>query len=134
MVREMTAHEHSESDGRSMIHLVRSSLTGALGLVLGLLPHVLHHVGFLAGTALLAGAGGTLLFGMLGLAASLPMLIRLYRRFGSMVAPAIAVGIFAIAFAFSSLVLGPVIRGNLEPGGGAEPSAHPSGGDHHSGP
>jgi len=42
---------------------------------------VLHHIGLLAGTALIAGAGGTALFGILGLAMSVPLLLRLRRRF-----------------------------------------------------
>ena len=34
-------------------------LTGAVGAAAGLAPHVLHHIGLLAGTAFIAGAGGT---------------------------------------------------------------------------
>jgi hypothetical protein len=60
-----------------------NALTGALGTVAGLAPHVLHHIGLLAGTAFIAGAGGTALFGILGLALSVPMLLRLRRRFAS---------------------------------------------------
>jgi hypothetical protein len=37
-----------------------------LGAVTGVLPHVLHHIGPLAGAALLAGAGGKLLFAVAG--------------------------------------------------------------------
>ena len=44
---------------------------------MGILPHVLHHIGLLAGTALIAGAGGTALFAVLGLAASVPFLVKL---------------------------------------------------------
>jgi hypothetical protein len=32
-----------------------------IGAIVGLAPHVLHHVGLLAGTALIAGTGGTAL-------------------------------------------------------------------------
>ena len=42
-----------------------NTAVGALGTLGGLAPHVLHHVGPLAGTALVAGAGGTALFGAL---------------------------------------------------------------------
>jgi hypothetical protein len=45
-------------------------------------PHVLHHIGLLAGTALVAGAAGTTFFGLLGLVAAIPLLLRLKRRFG----------------------------------------------------
>jgi hypothetical protein len=39
-----------------------SGVLAVWGVVTGLAPHVLHHVGPLAGAALLAGAGGKLLF------------------------------------------------------------------------
>ena len=44
------------------------------GGLIGLLPHVLHHVGPLAGAAILAGAGGTLLFAAIGFVAAIPFL------------------------------------------------------------
>ena len=86
-------------------------MTGAVGAVGGIAPHVLHHVGPLVGTALVAGAGGTALFAVVSLVVSLPMLLRLRRRFGSWWAPAIALVLFAGMFAFSSLVVGPLISG-----------------------
>jgi hypothetical protein len=49
-------------------------------VVSGVAPHVLHHVGPLAGAALLAGFGGKAIFFALGLLLSVPMLRRLYRR------------------------------------------------------
>ena len=67
------------------------------------------------GTALVAGAGGTVLFGLLGLAASVPMLLRLHRRFGSWRAPALALALFAIAFTISTVVVGPLISGVRSP-------------------
>jgi len=84
-------------------------LSGGLGAIVGLAPHVLHHIGPLVGTALLAGAGGTALFGVLGLVASVPMLIKLRRRFSSWWAPAVALGVFTSMFLFSSFVVGPLI-------------------------
>lgn len=69
----------------------RWSVGAVLGAALGLAPHLLHHVGLLAGTALLAGLGGTVLFGALGLVAMLPMLLRLQRRFDNWWAPSVAV-------------------------------------------
>ncbi|MFC6567879.1 hypothetical protein [Actinoplanes utahensis] len=91
---------------------------------MGLAPHLLHHIGLLAGTALLTGLGGTVLFGALGLAAMAPMLLRLRRRFGSWWAPGIAVAVFAAMFAVSTLLIGPALRGavNGTPGP-AVPSA-----------
>lgn len=76
-------------------------------VVTGVVPHVLHHVGPLAGAGLLAGFGGQAIFFALGLVLSLPMLRRLYRRFGGVVAPAVAVVAFAAVFTFSSLVIAP---------------------------
>lgn len=93
----------------------RDVLTGVLGAVLGLAPHVLHHVGLLAGTALVAGSGGTALFGVLGLAASVPMLLRLRRRFDSWLAPAVGLAVFTAMFALSAFVIGPAISGIGDP-------------------
>lgn len=93
---------------------LRHLLTAVWGAVTGIAPHVLHHVGPLAGAALLAGAGGRVLFFTVGLAASTPMLIRLHRRFRSWVAPGIAVVVFTLTYTLSSLLLGPLISG--EPG------------------
>jgi hypothetical protein len=61
----------------------------AWGVVVGLAPHVLHHVGPLAGAALLAGLGGKALFFALSIVLSLPLLRRLHRRFGTLVALAV---------------------------------------------
>lgn len=92
-----------------------TTITGALGAAMGLAPHVLHHIGPLVGTALVAGAGGTALFGLLGLAASVPMLLKLKRRFRSWWAPALALVVFAAMFALSTFVIGPRISGAAEP-------------------
>ena len=90
-------------------------LSAGLGGIVGLAPHVLHHVGPLVGTALVAGAGGTALFGGLGLIASVPMLVKLRRRFSSWWAPAIALGVFTAMFVLSSFVVGPLISAPDEP-------------------
>jgi hypothetical protein len=109
----------------------RWSLGAILGAATGLAPHLLHHVGLLAGTALLAGIGGTALFALLGLATMLPMLLRLRRRFDSWWAPSIAVTMFAAMFAVSTFVIGPALRpGNDSPTRhGPAPSA-PASGEH----
>jgi len=70
---------------------VWATLVAAWGIAAGLAPHVLHHVGPLAGAALLAGIGGKALFFSLGIVLSLPLLRRLDRRFGTLGAPALAV-------------------------------------------
>ncbi|GGL57333.1 hypothetical protein [Planomonospora parontospora] len=80
--------------------------------MVGIAPHVLHHVGFLAGAGIVAGAGGAALFGVLGLVASVPLLLRLRRRFGTWRAPAIALAVFAVMFSISTFVLGPAISGD----------------------
>jgi hypothetical protein len=102
-----------------------SAVVGALGVVTGLAPHVLHHVGFLVGTALVAGAAGTALFGVLGLAASIPMLLRLRRRFGNWWAPGIALAVFAVMFTLSTIVIGPAISGRGPFGGSGATSPSP---------
>lgn len=91
---------------------IRHLLTAGWGTLTGIAPHVLHHVGPLAGAAILAGTGGRVLFFVIGLAAATPMLIRLYRRFRTWLAPTIAVAIFAVTYTLSSLILGPLISGD----------------------
>ena len=82
----------------------------AVGALLGLAPHVLHHVGIVAGTALLAGVWGNLAFYVVGLLLSIPMLRRLHRRFGSIAAPITGASIFTVLFLISAFVLGPAIN------------------------
>jgi hypothetical protein len=106
-----------------------STFVGVIGAVVGLAPHVLHHAGPLVGTALVAGTGGTLLFGTLGLLASIPLLVRLHRRFASWWAPAIALAVFATTFSISTFLIGPMISGSgADAPGGDQPT--PSSTDH----
>lgn len=108
--------------GGGRLRTLWNGLTGAVGVVTGLAPHVLHHVGLLAGTALVAGAGGTALFGVIGVVASIPMLRRLKRRFRSWWAPAIALAVFAVMFSVSAFVVGPRISG-VDAGSDTGPAA-----------
>lgn len=87
------------------------ALSAAWAAFIGLLPHVLHHAGPLAGAALFAGFGGSLLFGVLGLIVSIPFLRRMYRRFDTWRAPAIALAVFVGVFSLSTFVIGPKING-----------------------
>ncbi len=112
---------------RGAVGRLWSALLAAWGVFIGLLPHVLHHVGPLAGAALLAGAGGTVLFAAIGFVVAIPFLRRLHRRFATWKAPAIALAIFAALFSLSSFVIGPAISGDgdvsnrpsvKQPGGG----------------
>ncbi len=91
-----------------------TTITGLFGAISGLAPHVLHHIGPLVGTAVVAGAGGTALFAAIGFVASIPMLWRLKKRFGSWLAPAVALVIFAAMFSLSTFVIGPAISGGNE--------------------
>ena len=104
--------EKTEKTEKTRIRGLWDGLAGGIGLIMGLLPHVLHHVGFLVGTAFVAGsAGGTFLFGALGLLLSIPMLRRIYKRFGTWRAPAIALFLFVAMFAISTYIIGPAISG-----------------------
>jgi hypothetical protein len=58
---------------------------------------------------LVAGAAGTTVFGLLGLVAAIPLLLRLKRRFGSWWAPAIGPAVFAAMFLLSAFIVGPTI-------------------------
>jgi hypothetical protein len=103
-------------------------LAGAGAGIMGLLPHVLHHAGPLAGAALFAGVVGSLLFGALGLLVAIPFLRRMYRRFATWRAPAIAVALFAVVFSISTLIVGPRITGgSTAPEASAPPSTAPAG-------
>lgn len=86
-------------------------MTAAVGAVMGLLPHLLHHVGLLSGAVLVTGATGNALFAVLGIVFSLPLLRRLYRRFGTWKAPALALATFVLMFSVSAFVIGPAISG-----------------------
>jgi Mn2+/Fe2+ NRAMP family transporter len=97
------------SSGR--LRALWNAVIAGIAVVMGILPHVLHHIGLLAGTALIAGAGGTALFAVLGLAASVPFLVKLYRRFGTWLAPAVALAVFTVMFAVSAFIIGPAING-----------------------
>jgi hypothetical protein len=100
--------------------------------VAGLVPHVLHHIGLLAGVALVAGAGGTVLFGVLGLVASVPFLLRLRRRFATWWAPAVALVAFAAMFLVSTFVIGPAISdGGTDAPRPGSPSPTDDHGSHH---
>jgi hypothetical protein len=93
----------------STVQRVRVALSTFAAAVLGLAPHVLHHVGPLAGAALLGGIGGSLVFGAAGFALSLPLLLRVRRRCGNWRIPALLLVTFASAFSISTFVVGPAI-------------------------
>ena len=106
-----------------------STLAGAWAAFVGILPHVLHHVGPLAGAALMAGAGGRALFAGLGFLLAIPFLRRLRRRFGSWLAPGIALAVMAVMFSISSFVIGPLFSGSedlppVPPPGVEQPAGH----------
>lgn len=105
--RELPAHPPGTRRSGTGRHL----LSATWGAVSGVSPHVLHHVGPLAGAALLAGVGGQLIFFVAGLALATPMLIRLRRRFRTWAAPGVAVVIFAITYTLSAVVAGPLLSG-----------------------
>ena len=112
----------------SLVGRVLGAVLAAWGGFVGLLPHVLHHVGPLAGAALLAGVTGRALFGAIGFVAAIPFLRRLHRRFGTWKAPAAALVLFAAAFSLSSFVIGPAISEGDAP---ARPGVEQGGHDEH---
>ena len=109
--RPETAETPSRSPRRRQaLRNAWATTRATLGSLLGIAPHVLHHIGFVAaGTALLAGFWGNLALYLVGFLLSIPMLRRLHRRFGSLVAPAVGAGVFTALFLFSAFVLGPAI-------------------------
>jgi len=119
-----TALEPSPPRGR--LAAVRDTVGAVFGAILGLVPHVLHHVGLVAGAALVTGAAGNTLFFLVGLVFSIPLLLRLYRRFSSWWAPAIAVAVFAGLFTLSATVIGPAITDRTGSGDEPPPADTPS--------
>lgn len=109
-----------------LMHRLRATLLGAWAAVTGAAPHVLHHVGPLAGSALVAGAGGRVLFGALGFVATVPTLRRLRRRTGTWRAPGLALAAFATIYTISVLVIGPALSDATQP-----PPAPDESVDHH---
>jgi hypothetical protein len=97
---------------RRRLAAIRDALGATAGAVLGLAPHVLHHIGLIAGAAFVTGAGGNALFFAVGLLLSVPMLRRLHRRFATWLAPAIALAVFTGLFSLSALVIGPALTGD----------------------
>ena len=106
-----TATITQPAPARRLILRVRVAVSAAVAAFLGLLPHVLHHVGPLAGAALFAGVGGSLLFGAIGLVAAVPFLLRVRRRCGNWRVPAMLLVSFAAVFSVSTFVVGPAISG-----------------------
>lgn len=114
-----------------------ASVRAATGALLGLVPHVMHHIGILAGAALLTGVFGNSLLYAVGLLLSIPLLNRLRKRFGTWKAPVIGVAVFTAMFLLSALVIGPAISRSSTPptpqasvGQASNPADHAS---HHGG-
>ena len=98
-----------EPDRGSLPARAAAALSALWAAALGALPHVLHHVGPLAGAALLGGATGSLLFAAVGFLAATPFLRRVHRRTGGWRLPLALLAAMAVAFTVSTLVVGPAI-------------------------
>jgi hypothetical protein len=112
---------------RGLFAKISTAISGTVGAVAGTAPHVLHHVGPLAGAAVFTGIGRTALFGVIGFALTMPMLFRLRRRFGTWLAPGMALAFFITMFTASAIWIGPAIGGDS--GSDGQPTDHTS---HHS--
>lgn len=95
----------------------RSRIAGTVGGVwaafMGVLPHVLHHVGPLAGAAFIAGTTGTVLFGLLAFVFTVPLLLRVRRRCHSWRIPALLLAGFIAVWSLSTWVVGPWVNDQL---------------------
>ena len=123
---------------RTLRERVAVIISSAVAAVLGVLPHVLHHAGPLAGAALLAGTGGALLFGAIGLVAAIPFLLRVHRRCGNWRVPGALLVLFAVMFSISTFVIGPAISGSKSESKAAPTTSQPAPADgghasHHGG-
>lgn len=122
VTRPVTAPDADPVPAPSFAARVRTAMLGLWAAITGAAPHVLHHVGPLAGTALVAGAGGRALFGLAGFVATIPMLRRLRRRTGSWRAPALALAAFAAIYTASTLFVGPAIGSATSPDAATTPT------------
>lgn len=113
----LSAPEPSPSPSRTFRQRTAALVSSAVAAVLGLAPHVLHHAGPFAGAALLAGTGGALVFGVIGLVAAVPFLLKVHRRCGNWRVPGALLVLFAAMFSISTFVIGPAITGNNGGGG-----------------
>ena len=102
------------------------SLAGATAAVTGTLPHAIHHIGLVAGGALLVRAWGQGLLATLGLVAMVPLLLRMRRRSGAWRKPALMLALFAAVFAVSTFVVGPALRDAGTAAPAASPPADPA--------
>jgi hypothetical protein len=119
-----TAAEARGSGRRGWPAQAWAPLSGVIGTIGGIAPHVLHHLTPLAGAALVTGSTGSVLFGVLGFALTVPMLLRLRRRFRSWLAPGIALTLFIVMFTVSTVWIGPAIRGEEPASSGAPVDGH----------
>ena len=106
---------------------IRVAASTVVAAVLGVAPHVLHHVGPLAGAALLGGVAGSLLFGAAGLVLAIPFLLRVRRRCGNWRVPIALLATFALVFSVSTFVVGPAISSGGDdspPAASPQPAAH----------
>lgn len=106
-----TLPPQSEQVSAAAPHGLWTAVRAGVGVVLGIVPHVMHHIGILAGAALLTGLWGNSVLYVVGLLLSIPLLRRIHARFRSLWAPAVGVAVFTTLFAVSSFVIGPAISG-----------------------
>lgn len=121
------AHEDGTPEAAPRL---RTALLALWAAITGAAPHALHHVGPLAGTALVAGVGGRALFGVAGFVATIPLLRRLRRRTGGWRVPGLALAAFIAIYTISTLVVGPALGSATSPGA-ATPSSVQVEVDHH---
>lgn len=100
----------AESPGRVRSRL-QSVVMTAWAAVTGIAPHVLHHVGPLAGAAFFAGATGRVVFGIVALVLTVPVLLRVHRRSGTWRLPIALLTVFVIVWSVSTFVVGPRLYG-----------------------
>lgn len=109
---------------------VKALVAGVSAGLLGAAPHVLHHVGPLAGAAILAGATGKLIFGVVGFVAMIPLFKKLHRKSGGWRVPALALAAMSVIFLFSTFVIGPALTDgdddSVQPSTQDEQKAHES--------
>ena len=103
---------------------MRLALAATVGTISGIAPHILHHIGPIAGAAIVSGSTGTVVFGLLGFLLMIPSLLQIKRRFGTWMAPGIALVVFGVLFMISTVWIGPIIRDEAVPAPDAHQTEH----------
>lgn len=112
---------------------VSAAFGGMWAAVTGAAPHVLHHVGPLAGAAIVSGVTGGVVFALVGFLLTIPLLRRIHRHTRSWTAPTLALAALVGVYLTSSFVIAPRLTSSDESGATSPPSQQQDSAAEHAG-